>query len=189
VTIDASNLLRKLEPPVRPLSAPAPIGGVRVPLEEQGFGEMLALVASGAIHSDRPLEIADGADLTAPIDDDDLARLAAAADLAESRGARRAVMLLGGRGVVVDVADRRVSGELTADPSRQLMEIDAAVYVTTADETAPAGGTPIGPPGGGIVPPAVARQLEAARRELAGEHQHAERTAVARGPAGSNEED
>ncbi|MCP3903366.1 MAG: hypothetical protein GY715_06995 [Planctomycetes bacterium] len=160
MSIDAASLLRKLEPPVRPVGT-HPVGAPPRPLEQQGFDELLALVSTGDVRSDRGVRVPDETLLREPLTEEQLERLAAAADLAESSGAQRAVMLIDGRGLVMDIASRHVDGELSTDPASRLVDLDAAVYVAGADEEQSTGPAPF-LPGSGFVPPAIARQLEEA---------------------------
>ncbi|MHC4910080.1 MAG: hypothetical protein ACYTF9_10200, partial [Planctomycetota bacterium] len=148
----AAQLLKRLEPTVRPGLRAAP----RQPLEERNFDELLQLVSHGQVRSGREVTI----DFTpdAEITDDQRERLAAAADLAEAEGARSALMLVDGRGVLMDVADRRLTEELTS--TSVVARIDAAVYVAGPDDKESV--RPIGPDAGAI-PARIAHQLEAAR--------------------------
>lgn len=162
MTTDPLQLLRRLEPAVRPATAPAAARHGRAPFEQQGFDELLALVSTGAVTSGEPVRPSSDAGLGEPLDDDQLARLAAAADLARSAGARRAVMLIDGRSLVLDVARRELTAELTDGARTEVVELDAAVYVSAAtDQTSSAGPLSgrVPAPGSGLVPPAVARQL------------------------------
>lgn len=113
------------------------------------------------MHSGRPVTIAGAASLKGELDGDQLQRLASAADTAEAAGAQRAVMLIDGRGLVMDVPGRLVTAELAADPARQLMNIDAAVYVAGEEDAADPGRS-ASPPAAGVLPPGVERQLEEA---------------------------
>jgi hypothetical protein len=126
MTIDPANLLKRLEPPVR---SPAP-GLHAAPLEHLRFDDLLALASSGAIRSGREVTLAfeptEGA-----LDSGQLDRIAAAADLAESGGARAAAMLVDGRALMIDVPERTITGELSK--SAPLHRVDAVVYVPGPD--------------------------------------------------------
>jgi hypothetical protein len=156
LSIDPLQLLRRLEPPVRPHGAPAASGPGQPPIETRGFGELMSLVASGAIQSDRGVSIAPDANLADELSTEDEARLASAADVAEASGARRAVMLMDGRGLVMDIGARSITGEISA--GQELVNLDAAVYVAGSEESAPA---LLPPPADGVRPPGVARHFEA----------------------------
>jgi hypothetical protein len=159
MAIDPIQLLKQLEPAVRPGAALGSARPPQAPLEQRSFDELLSLVSTGSVHSGRPIAIADAAPLKDELDDDQKARLASAADTAEAAGARRAVMLIDGRGLVIDVAGRMIETELGAKQNRALTNVDAAVYVAARDEEIGAAGrTPL--PGAGVLPSAVTRHLE-----------------------------
>jgi hypothetical protein len=107
----------------------------RLPLEEQSFDELLALVSHGELRSGRGVSVA--SDGVEPLTPPQLERLAAAADLAESEGAGRALMLIDGRALILEVASRTLSGELDMNAAAPLVRLDAAVYVA-GDGEAPA---------------------------------------------------
>lgn len=153
--IDSNTLLKRLEPIVRPVSMTGPIASGRSPLEAQGFDELLHLVSKGEVSSGAPVRVSDLID--PPLDDEQRSRLAAAADLAQAAGSRRALALLDGRGLVLDVADRTVTQELAAGVSAVTVNLDAAIFVAGEDDVI-AGVVP--PPGGGFVPPAIAGQIQ-----------------------------
>ena len=161
MAVDPIQLLKQLEPAVRPGAAPAPGRSPQAPLERRSFDELLALVSRGSMHSGRPVTIDEAASLKAELEGDQLPRLAAAADRAEAAGAQRAVMLIDGRGLVMDVADRIVTAELGAGRGGHLVDIDAAVYVAGEADEAEAGSSASGPVAG-VLPPGVARQIEQA---------------------------
>jgi len=164
MAIDPIQLLKKLEPAVRPASAPSAAPGPEAPLEQRSFDDLLALVSTGSLHSGRPVTVAGGARLKESLDGSQLDRLTAAADLAEAAGARQAVMLLDGRGLVLDVAARRLTAELGPDPARPLMNIDAAVYVAGDDDEQDEPGSAAAPrSAAGFGPSAVARLLQGAQ--------------------------
>lgn len=125
MAIRPGQLLKRLEPPVRPVATGAVTAG-RPPFELMAFDEMLTLVSRGEIRSDRPVIIDGSIDM--PIETSQLTRLASAADLAESEGAQRAVMLMDGRSLVMDVAARTVTRELSGH-APFVRDIDAAVFV------------------------------------------------------------
>ena len=157
MTTDPNILLRQLEPAVRATYAAAPSSRPSAPLEHQPFDELLAKAAQGRIASGRPVsvQLAAGEPPTA----EQLARLASAADVAEAAGAARALLLMDGRGLVLDVPTRTLSAELSAEAASRVTGLDAAVFVAGAGAAA----TPaaLHPPGG-IAPPAVGAQLDTA---------------------------
>jgi hypothetical protein len=138
--IDQLQLLKRLEPPVRPACAAGPAAGERVAFDRASFGELLQLVSEGAIASGRCIAVA--FDAQPALGEAQLERLARAADLAESHGARRAVMLLDQRALIMDVAERRLEGELRGAAADPVVGLDAAVWVG-GDEQPP---RPLPPP-------------------------------------------
>ncbi|MHC4108684.1 MAG: hypothetical protein ACYSTY_11420 [Planctomycetota bacterium] len=140
---DSAHLLRRLEPAVRPAFAtPPPPPHPQPPLEGQSFDELLALARQGSVPSGRAVQWA--ADPARPLDEQQLTRLSAAADVAEAAGARRALMLIDGRGVVLDVANRALVAELADDGAARAVKVDAAVGVPDPDHDSE--GPPVTPP-------------------------------------------
>jgi len=160
MAIDPTQLLRKLEPAVRPTGSPATTRRPHAPFEKQSFDQLLTMVSSGSVNGGKPVMIDPHADLKDELDDGQLDRLTCAADMVEASGARRAVMLIDGRGLILDVSGRRLTAELSVEPASQLINIDAAVYVAGEDETSAISGAPPAFPGSGLIPPEVARQFE-----------------------------
>jgi hypothetical protein len=147
------NLLRRLQPAVPPghpeservRRQPAS------PIERQSFDQLLTLVSDGRLESGRPLEI--GFVPEPAWDEGASRRLASAADLAEAHGAQRAVLVMDGRGFLLDVVGRQLTEELTTGEAR-VLNVDAAVQVASASEATPL------PKGPFAVPPAaVSEQL------------------------------
>ncbi len=153
---DPTLLLKQLEPAVRPAYLSPPTSRPSAPLEQQPFDELLASAKAGRLASGRAISTAHEGE---PISPQQLQRLAIAADRAESSGAQRAVLLLDGRALLLDVATRTVSMELSA--SSALEKIDTALYVPTESEQTDT--RPLGPPGG-VAPRGVALQIEQAAR-------------------------
>ncbi len=132
---------------------------MRPGLADQSFDELLTLAARGAIESGRRVQMTFEPKET--LDDQQITRLSAAADLAEASGARRAMTLIDGRGFVLDVAQRTLTAELSAGAgSRFVHELDAAIYVPSDDEQET---EPLGPPAPHMPPLAVARQIASAQ--------------------------
>jgi hypothetical protein len=154
----SAQLLKQLEPAVRPGIAPA-ARSVRpgAPFEAQGFDQLLALAKQGQIHSGRQIETA--FEPSPPLSAAQLERLASAADQAEAGGAKRALMLIDGRGFVMDVASRTLVSELNSDANAAVLDIDAAIHVPAELNASP--GT-LKLPGDGFIPPSVFKQLSTA---------------------------
>ena len=159
MTLDSAQLLRQLEPVVRPSFTPSSAAPARPGLADQSFDELLALASRGEIESGRQVQVTFEPNET--LDDQQISRLSAAADLAEASGARRAMTLIDGRGFVLDVAQRTLTAELSAGAgSRFVHELDAAIYVPSDDEQET---EPLGPPAPHMPPLAVARQIASAQ--------------------------
>lgn len=130
MAIDPGQLLKRLEPPVRQVGSR--IAAPNAPFESRGFDDLLQLVSSGKLRSDRPMNIE--AATRGPLSGQQVERLAAAADRAEAAGARNAVMVMDGRAFTVDILNRAVTSELSALHTAPITGIDAAVYVARPDE-------------------------------------------------------
>jgi hypothetical protein len=127
MTIDPRQLLRRLEPAVRPVGGPAagsPVGSGRASVADGAFTELLDLARQGGVESARTPELADGATLEPAT----LAQVARALDLAEARGARRAVVVAEGRSFIADIASRRLERLETRDDFI-FEEVDAAIAI------------------------------------------------------------
>ncbi|MDY7109257.1 MAG: hypothetical protein SYC29_11540 [Planctomycetota bacterium] len=159
MTIDPIQLLKRLEPAVRPGSAPASAREGQAPLEQRSFEDLLSLVSRGSVHSGRPITVAGAASLKEELDDDQKGRLASAADTAQAAGAKRAVMLIDGRGLVLDVAGRVIETELGPGGKEALTNLDAAVYVAAREEEQSAARGPA-LPDAGVLRPALTRHRE-----------------------------
>jgi hypothetical protein len=153
--IDPTFLLKQLEPAIRPAYLGTPPTGPTAPLEQQPFDELLASAKAGRLASGRDVSAAHEGE---PISPEQFKRLAVAADRAEASGAQRAVLLLDGRALMLDVQTRTVSLELSA--SSALQKIDTVVYVPTEAEQIDT--RPVGPPSG-VAPRGVALQLDQAQ--------------------------
>lgn len=121
--MDAAQLLRRLTPAVNAGARAA----VPTLFESRGFEDLLAQALNGTVRSERDVRCA--CELQPPLDSSQLARLSAAADRAEAMGATRALMMIDGRGLEVDIAARAVMSELRAGDAGQLLHIDAAMVV------------------------------------------------------------
>jgi hypothetical protein len=131
--ISASDLLRRLEPAVRPI-APTSAGNAAgaALFESRPFDELLDAAFRGQVPSDRAVEVA--CDLQPPLDAEQLQRLALTADRAEAAGAQQALMMIDGRGVLLDVASRTIVGEMKPDDAQGLLRMDTAMVVPAENE-------------------------------------------------------
>ncbi|MBT8486484.1 MAG: hypothetical protein HKO59_17600 [Phycisphaerales bacterium] len=159
--IEALQLLRRLEPAVRPGYSPAtrgPGGPGRAP-GLAAFESALSLMSGGTPSGRRPLMVSAGASMAEALEGDELERLAVAADAAEAAGAERAAMILGGRVFIIEVPGRILQTELLEEGTASHFQLDAALLVP-GDGPATMRTTPrgIGPPSP-VLTPAVARHL------------------------------
>lgn len=155
MVVSSVQLLKNLEPAVRPGALVA--AGIKpsAPLEGQSFDQLLALASKGKIASDRPVEVT--FDAQPPLSPAQFERLSKAADQAEAAGAKQALMMIDGRNFVLDVESRTLTAELSAATPMQVVNIDTAISVTDDDQPNFRG--VIAPPSAGVLPPAIARQL------------------------------
>lgn len=153
---DATFLLRRLEPAVRPAYFGPGIARPSAPLEKQPFDELLAAAKAGRLSSGRAVSA--GLESGEALEPGQLTRLAAAADVAEASGAQRALLLMDGRALVLDVPTRTIDGELSM--SSRSVTLDTAVYVPAEGEQSEP--RPLGPPGA-VAPRGVAEQIQTGR--------------------------
>ncbi len=108
MTSDPTFLLRQLSPAVLPAALPA--AAPRPTIDRLGFDELLAQARAGGLTSGRSLSV--GFRPAEALTGGQLDRLAAAADMAEATGAKRALLLLDGKGLLLDVQARTLTGQL-----------------------------------------------------------------------------
>ncbi len=149
MTIDPRQLLRRLEPAVRPAGRGE--AQTRASVADGGFLELLSMAREGGIESNQEPELADGSVLESAT----LAQVARALDLAQGRGARRAVIVAEGRTFIADVASRRLERLETRDDF-VFEEVDAAIAIR--GDTATYAHRPLGPRA--LPPREIAEQFE-----------------------------
>ena len=134
MNIDPRQLLRRLEPAVRPAGIVSAEG--RASVATADFDDLLARAADGEFASGRSI---DQAGLEAPVEDRFAERLAGIADAAEAAGYERVLVIAEDRPLLLEVAERRIDGELPADDASAtpLLPIDAAVRLGGDAEAAP----------------------------------------------------
>ena len=123
------DLLRRLASGLNPAGAEKPAKGLGgADPAALSFAEMLAKADKGEIASGLPVTIAKdaGVELT----DDQLARVAIAADRAQAAGADRAVVIIDNLAVKLDVATRTISGKADLAPGSTLADIHAVGHRT-----------------------------------------------------------
>lgn len=140
-TVSSSlDLLRRLEPAVRPETASGKDGGVPTLFESRSFDELLHGAAAGQVRSGRPVQVSES--VHPSLDAAQLERLGAAADRAEASGARRALMMIDGRGLVMDIATRSVSSEMKPGDVGGVLQVDAAMVVGGEEHAPTSKGSP-----------------------------------------------
>jgi hypothetical protein len=144
LTIAPRDLLRRLEPAVRPIEAPS--SPRLLDADDDGFAALLASAQLGGLESGRRVVAARG---LAPIDAEGLRRLGRALDVAESLGARSALLLYRGQGLVASVVERTLERELAAQDPPVAERVDLVLRVPAADE--PLDGPPPQGPFAGLV--------------------------------------
>lgn len=156
MALSAAQLLKGLEPAVRPIPiAPPHATSARATFESQSFGELLALAKSGGIDSSRDVQL--GFDAQPPLEPAQLDRLAHAADQAEAAGAQQALMMIDGRSFVLDVESRTLTAEISQSTPVQAVNIDTVLFVENADSSH--GAIALPPPSAGVMHPAIASKL------------------------------
>jgi len=123
MSIPPSILLNLLSSGVRAVSGVAPSPGASPGASD--FSSMLGKARAGELSTGLPVTIARNANID--LSDDQLSRLAQAADRAESAGARRALVLMDGRALEIDIATRQVGREHPQADSRVITGIDAMI--------------------------------------------------------------
>lgn len=124
-----SDLLRLLSSQATPGVAPGPVAAPGQP-GAIDFAKLLDQAKTGHLSSGREVTIGKGAPVQ--LSDDQLKRISAAADLAEAQGATRALVMIDGQALKVDVAMREVTGAVDLAAQGVLTGIDAVVQVPSA---------------------------------------------------------
>ena len=126
--VDSRQLLRRLEPAVRP-AGPGPSQTGSTPIDRAGFDDLLARAGRGEFQSGREL---DDTALEEPLDPAVRERISRIADAAEAAGHERILVIAGDQPLLLGVSERRVDGELEAsngvgDTIDRLQAVEAAV--------------------------------------------------------------
>ncbi|RPG17242.1 MAG: hypothetical protein CBB69_007655 [Phycisphaera sp. TMED9] len=126
MNLDPRQLLRRLEPAVRPVGVGAPVGTLRSSIDGAGFEELLERASNGEFTSGREI---DESRLEEALEDRFSERLAGIADAAEAAGFEQVLVVAGDRPLLLAVSDRRIERELGAEAESEgvLLPVDAAV--------------------------------------------------------------
>ncbi|MFO0828873.1 MAG: hypothetical protein U0572_12095 [Phycisphaerales bacterium] len=128
--VDAALLLRRLEPPVRLVGSLADRDDP--PIETLDFAALVDRLGRGEVASGAPIDVSA---LASPPAEFEMRRLGLALDVLAARGARRALVVWGGRALVADVPSRRFERELDAqDSPSETVSVDAALRMHGPDE-------------------------------------------------------
>jgi hypothetical protein len=126
MTSTGTDLLRLLGAQAVPGLAPVSQANASAP-GSLDFAKILSQAKAGQLSSGREVTIARSAGVN--LSDDQMKRLSAAADLAESQGATRALVMIDGMTLKLDVAMREVTGSVNLKASGVLTGIDAVIDV------------------------------------------------------------
>lgn len=119
------------------------------------FEKLLQQAKNGEARSGLPVRLGSGVEVK--LSADQLARLSEAADRAEARGAARALVLIDGMALTLDVGGRTITGTLDPNDPGATTEVDAVVV---APSTKPKE-TSLKPPSRGtIANPSLARAFD-----------------------------
>lgn len=168
MTNTSSDLLRALASGVRGVTPDAPVrqaSGDRL-IEGQTFDQLLR--QAGAMSSGAPVRVDGSTGLK--LSPAQMTRLATAADQAEAQGAARALVLMDGMALTMDVGVRTVTGKVDPSASRVMTDMDTVINVPPEGGQASGGATGILPAARlPLVPPGVLRALEGPGSTPAGE--------------------
>lgn len=117
-----------------PLGRPAPASTPAHVADGAGFAAMLTGARQGELSSGLPVRVAKSANVT--LSDEQLSRLAVAADRAQAQGATRALVFIDGMALRLDVSMREVTGAAQVKGGAVLTGIDAVISVPPAPGTA-----------------------------------------------------
>jgi len=134
-----------------PVAPAAPAGGVQA----GEFADLLRRARDGSLSSNRPVTVADDAGLK--LSEDQLARLALAADRAEAAGLRKVLVTIDEQRVILDIPQRTVLSAAGGQGS-MIEGIDGVIDLAGLLAPAPDKAAPLGPPTA-MESPAVARLL------------------------------
>jgi hypothetical protein len=128
MTTDPASLLRALGSGIRPagVDSSSKQGAPRL-IEGPSFQQMLEQAETGGVSSDLPIRVSRhaGVDLSPS----QLNRLAGAADRAEAAGATKALVMIDGMVLQMDVGLRTITGKADTGATKVLNGVDAVVTV------------------------------------------------------------
>lgn len=140
MSIDPGMLLKLLGSGVRPVDG-ASDARPSADLTQASFGALLDRARAGELGGGRPVAMAPEIGQRLTLTPEQSARLSSAVDRAELSGVRRALVLMDGMELVVEVADRVVVAEGGLASGEPLAAIDGVIRADNPDGDPP-------PPGG-----------------------------------------
>ncbi|TVS07826.1 MAG: hypothetical protein EA423_03130 [Phycisphaerales bacterium] len=130
MTTTGTDMLKMLGAGVRPVGPAAPAQPASP--ESADFAELLRQVRQGELGSGRPVKVP--GDLGIDLSEDQLKRLAEAADRAEAAGAQSVVVMIDGHLLHLDVQSRQVLRSVELKHGEVLSDIDAVVNASEQEE-------------------------------------------------------
>jgi hypothetical protein len=149
-SVGAASKIRGVGPRADPAAAPG--------VEHADFADLLARVQSGDLSSGINVSVDDDAGVS--LNETDLAMLTLAADKAEAAGIRRALVLVAGQAVIMDVHTRTVVGKADMEGG-VLSGIDGVIRLGDEGDASGSGKTLPVPSGFIAANPALAAALSA----------------------------
>jgi hypothetical protein len=147
MTSDAAGLLKMLASGVRPAGVAVPGTTPRAAGIESGqFAELLSKARAGELGSNRPVTIDSDAAGSMKLTDDQLAKIALAADKAEAEGVRTALVVLDDQQVLLDVSSRTVTSAARLGNGAVLGGVDGVINLSKGLGATEAAPPPIAPP-------------------------------------------
>jgi len=125
MTIDPGQLLKALGAGLAPAGVGAPTAAQ--PTDGPSFDSLLQQAQGGSLSSGIPVRVMRQAGLS--LSPSQLARLSDAADRAEAAGANRALVMMDGMALTMDVPTRTITGQADTSATKVLNGVDAVVTV------------------------------------------------------------
>ncbi len=105
------------------------------------FQRLLERARAGDVSSGLPVTIARGADVQ--LSEDQLKKVAAAADLAQASGASRALVMIDGKALKLDVGVRSITGVADLASGKPVTGVDAVIQIPSGEGAVPTISTPL----------------------------------------------
>lgn len=152
MTANPLQLLRALGSGIRPVGVERP-AGAGSGVHTASFEELLKKASAGEINSGAPVRLGSGCEVSLTLEQ--MQRLSVAADRAEAAGATRAVVLIDGMALTMDVGVRTITGQIDPAQAGVTTGVDAVLSVPAGATGGAAGGAagalPLAFPGAGRV--------------------------------------